>query len=82
MSRLFFFRRRVCFLYLSNFAYTDLNNKVITTMVIGSLGDSICFHSFVALAKVVQLFIASFHNQPMYPKMCSIDIFDKLQLVG
>ena len=28
------------------------------------------------------LFIASLDNQPMYPKMCSIDIFVNLQLVG
>ena len=44
----------------------------------------ICFHSFKALAKAVWLFITLFHNQPMpmYPKMCSIDIFLNLQPVG
>ena len=26
--------------------------------------------------------VASFHNQQMYPKMCSIDTFDNLQPVG
>ena len=64
-------------------------HKVIAAMVIGQLdGDythilcSICFHSFWALAKDVRLFIASLHNQPMYPKMCSIDIFVNLQPVG
>ena len=63
-------------------------NKVITTMVIGPLEDhishilcSICFYSFGALAKALRLFIASLHNQPVYHKMCSIDIFDNLQLV-
>ena len=35
-----------------------------------------------ALSKAVRLFIASLHNQSMYPKMCSIDIFDDLKLVG
>ena len=43
---------------------------------------SICFRSFGALAKAVRLLIASHHNQPMYAKMCSIDIFHNLQLVG
>ena len=43
---------------------------------------STCFHSSVAFAKAVRLFIASPHNQPMYPKMCSTDIVDNLQLVG
>ena len=43
---------------------------------------SIFFHSFGALPKAVRLFIASLHNQPMYPKMCLIDIFVDLQLVG
>ena len=32
--------------------------------------------------KAVRLLIASPHNQPMYPKMCSIDIFLNLQPVG
>ena len=35
---------------------------------------SICVHSIEALLKTVWLFIAPLHNQPMYPKMCSIDI--------
>ena len=33
---------------------------------------SICFHWFGALSKVVRLFMASLHNEPMYPKMCLI----------
>ena len=36
---------------------------------------SICVHSFQALAKAVRLFIASLHNQQMYPEICSMDIF-------
>ena len=61
---------RICFLWNVLVKY----NKVITTMVIG-LGRSttahivlcsICVHSIGALAKAVQLFIASFHNQPRY----------------
>ena len=43
---------------------------------------SICLHSFGALAKDLRLYIDSFHNQPMYLKMCSIDISVNLQLVG
>ena len=43
---------------------------------------SICDHSFEALKKDVRLFIASLHNQPIYPKMCYIDIFVNLQPVG
>ena len=43
---------------------------------------SICFYSFGSLVKTVWLFIASLHNQSIYPKMCSIDIFNNLQLVG
>ena len=43
---------------------------------------SICVHSFWALAKAVRLFIASLYNQPMYPKMWSIDIFVSPQPVG
>ena len=31
--------------------------------------SSICFHLFGAFMKAVRLFIASFHNQPMDPKM-------------
>ena len=45
----------------------------------------LCFigvHSFSGLAKAVRLFIASFHSQPMYPKMCSIDIFVDLRPVN
>ena len=42
---------------------------------------SICFHSFAALAKAVRLFIASLHSQPMYPKMCYLSGFVKLQPV-
>ena len=38
----------------------------------------ICFHPFGALAKAVGLLITSLHTQPMYPKMCSIDIFANL----
>ena len=43
---------------------------------------SICFYSFGALAKAERLFIALLHNQPMYSKMCYIEIFDTLQLTG
>ena len=38
--------------------------------------------SLGALATAVRLYIASIHNQPMYPKMCSMDIFVNLQPVG
>ena len=34
------------------------------------------------LARTVRLYIASLHNQLMYPKMCSIDIFVDIQPVG
>ena len=43
---------------------------------------SICFRSFGTFAKAVRLFIASLHNWPMYPKMCSNDLFVKLKPVG
>ena len=43
---------------------------------------SICVHSLWALMNAVGLFIASLHNQPMYPKMYSIGIFDNIQKVG
>ena len=43
---------------------------------------SISFHSSGALTKAARLFIAPLHNQPMYPKMCYVDIFANLQLVG
>ena len=43
---------------------------------------SIWFYSFGALVKAGRLFTASLHNQPMYSKMCSIDIFCNLRLVG
>ena len=43
---------------------------------------SICDHSFGAWRKLYDwLFIASLHNQPMFHKMCSIDIFVNLQPV-
>ena len=32
--------------------------------------------------KLYDIFIASLHNQPMYPKMCYINIFVNLQPVG
>ena len=55
-------------------------------MVIVPLDDhtlcSICFHSFGPLAKAVRLFIESLHNQPLYPKLCSIDIFVNIQPTG
>ena len=40
-------------------------------MVIRPLDD----HSFGALVRAIGVFIASLHNQPMYPKMCATDIF-------
>ena len=43
---------------------------------------SICFYSFGTSAIAARLFIGSLHNQPMYPKMCSIGISSNLQLVG
>ena len=43
--------------------------------MIGTLLCSIYFHSFGALVKAVRLYMASFHNQPSYHKICSIDIF-------
>ena len=50
-------------------------------MVIGPLDDhrmcSICLYLFGALSKAVRLLL---HNQPMYPNMCSIGIFDDVQL--
>ena len=64
-------------------------HQVITTRAIGlawrptaRMLCSICIHSFGDLAKAVRLFIASLHNQPTHPKMCSIDIFINLQPVG
>ena len=49
-------------------------------MVIGLLDDYIlcsnCVHTFGALAKAVGLFLHhALHDQPMFPKMCSIGIF-------
>ena len=62
-------------------------NKVITTKVIGLLDDrTYCARSvFTRLGlwrKLYDCFIASLHNQEMYPKMSSIDISTNLQPVG
>ena len=43
---------------------------------------SICFHSFVALAKTVRLFTASLYIEPMCSQICSLDIFVHLQPFG
>ena len=56
-------------------------------MVIGPLDDDkyrarSVFTHMGALANAVRLFIASFHNQLLYPKMCPIYIFVNLQPVG
>ena len=70
---------------LSDYGFID---KVITTIVIRPLDNcthmlcSICVHSFEALAKAVQMFIASLDRRPMRSLMCSIDISIDLQPVG
>ena len=56
-------------------------HKVITTMLIGLLDD----RTYCAQSAFTQLglwFIASLHNQPVYLKLHSIDIFINLQPVG
>ena len=55
-------------------------------MVIGPLDDrrycaKSAFTQLGALAKAVRLFIVPLHNQSMYRKMCSIDIFVGLQTI-
>ena len=47
-------------------------------MVIGPLDD----RTYCARSALTHLyaFIASLHNQPMYPKMCAIDIFVNLPI--
>ena len=43
---------------------------------------SINVHSVLTSMKAAQLFIASLNKQPMYRKMCTIDIFVNVQPVG
>ena len=56
-------------------------HKVFATMAKTGLLDDhtycaqYAFTHLGALVKAVRLFIRLLYNQPMYPKMCSIDIF-------
>ena len=67
---------------------TDIQNKVITSPQWWS-GRSMATHIVLHLLSLIwgfgkrcRLSIASFHNQPMYPKMSSIDIFVNLLPTG